>query len=154
MAWVTVPCPDWSKRGKKCLQRVSGSLRSCKPSWIRPEICPNIVPCSMTLSISLLSFPTFRLSKKIWLSCTWVSGRLFWDYRLTVLRLLEVPCSFFYWFFFFLSRSVVLFSFLGNDTKVNGLINFEKMRMIAKEVRNVCRLCAPDKSQIIPSAVV
>nr|XP_009858872.1 rap guanine nucleotide exchange factor 2-like [Ciona intestinalis] len=41
---------------------------------------------------------------------------------------------------------------LGNDTKVEGLINFEKMRMIGKEVRNVCRLCAPDSTQILPSA--
>lgn len=29
------------------------------------------------------------------------------------------------------------FIHLGNDTKVDGLINFEKFRMIAKEMRNV-----------------
>ncbi|CAK8678970.1 unnamed protein product [Clavelina lepadiformis] len=45
------------------------------------------------------------------------------------------------------------FLHLGNDTKVDGLINFEKMRMIAKEVRGICRLCAPDHQQILPSAV-
>ncbi|XP_061196478.1 rap guanine nucleotide exchange factor 2-like isoform X6 [Saccostrea echinata] len=30
----------------------------------------------------------------------------------------------------------------GNDTKVDGLINFEKFRMIAKEVRNLCNMCS------------
>lgn len=29
------------------------------------------------------------------------------------------------------------FIHLGNDTKVEGLVNFEKFRMIAKEIRNV-----------------
>ena len=43
--------------------------------------------------------------------------------------------------------------FAGNDTCVDGLINFEKMRMIGKEVRNICRLCSHDAAQIIPSAV-
>jgi len=44
------------------------------------------------------------------------------------------------------------FLHLGNDTKIEGLINFEKMRMIASEVRKVCRQCAPEVSQILPSA--
>lgn len=30
----------------------------------------------------------------------------------------------------------------GNDTKVDGLINFEKFRMIAKEVRHLCNMCS------------
>lgn len=42
----------------------------------------------------------------------------------------------------------------GNDTRVDGLINFEKMRMIAREVRNICRLSTPDANQLIPSAIV
>nr|CAB3265438.1 rap guanine nucleotide exchange factor 2-like [Phallusia mammillata] len=46
------------------------------------------------------------------------------------------------------------FLHLGNDTIVDGLINFEKMRMIGKEIRNICRLCVADSSQIIPSAAV
>ncbi|XP_078318508.1 rap guanine nucleotide exchange factor 2-like isoform X9 [Crassostrea virginica] len=30
----------------------------------------------------------------------------------------------------------------GNDTKVDGLINFEKFRMIAKEIRHLCSMCS------------
>lgn len=34
-----------------------------------------------------------------------------------------------------------LISFLpGNDSSVDGLVNFEKLRMIAKEIRHVVRL--------------
>lgn len=32
------------------------------------------------------------------------------------------------------------FIHLGNDTKVEGLINFEKLRMIAKEVRSLSNM--------------
>ena len=35
------------------------------------------------------------------------------------------------------------FLHLGNDTKVDGLINFEKMRMIAREIRTVRQYCEP-----------
>ena len=31
---------------------------------------------------------------------------------------------------------------LGNDTRVDGLVNFEKMRMIAKEVRHIVGLAS------------
>ncbi|XP_044734898.1 rap guanine nucleotide exchange factor 6 isoform X3 [Chrysoperla carnea] len=34
------------------------------------------------------------------------------------------------------------FIHLGNDTKVDGLINFEKLRMIAKEVRSLTNMCS------------
>ncbi len=34
------------------------------------------------------------------------------------------------------------FIHLGNETKVEGLINFEKMRMIAKEVRGLFNMCS------------
>ncbi|XP_047125253.1 rap guanine nucleotide exchange factor 6 [Hydra vulgaris] len=34
------------------------------------------------------------------------------------------------------------FLHLGNDTHVDGLVNFEKLRMIAREVRRVCKFCA------------
>ena len=34
------------------------------------------------------------------------------------------------------------FIHLGNDSKVEGLINFEKLRMIAKEVRHVCNMAS------------
>lgn len=36
----------------------------------------------------------------------------------------------------------ITFLHLGNDTKVDGLINFEKLRMIAREVRRICKFCA------------
>lgn len=29
---------------------------------------------------------------------------------------------------------------IGNDSKVDGLVNFEKLRMIAKEIRQVVRM--------------
>lgn len=32
--------------------------------------------------------------------------------------------------------------FSGNDSKVDGLVNFEKLRMIAKEIRHVGRMAA------------
>lgn len=35
---------------------------------------------------------------------------------------------------------VLLFVLLGNDSSVDGLVNFEKLRMIAKEIRHVVRL--------------
>lgn len=31
---------------------------------------------------------------------------------------------------------------MGNDTRVQGLINFEKLRMIAKEVRSLSNMCS------------
>lgn len=38
-------------------------------------------------------------------------------------------------------RSVLFFFPLpGNDSSVDGLVNFEKLRMIAKEIRHVVRL--------------
>lgn len=37
-------------------------------------------------------------------------------------------------------RSVLLFPLPGNDSSVDGLVNFEKLRMIAKEIRHVVRL--------------
>lgn len=41
--------------------------------------------------------------------------------------------------FFFLSLCVC-FIYAGNDSKVDGLVNFEKLRMIAKEIRQVVRM--------------
>lgn len=32
------------------------------------------------------------------------------------------------------------FNCTGNDSKVDGLVNFEKLRMIAKEIRQVVRM--------------
>lgn len=34
----------------------------------------------------------------------------------------------------------LVFSISGNDSTVDGLVNFEKLRMIAKEIRHVVRL--------------
>lgn len=31
---------------------------------------------------------------------------------------------------------------VGNDSKVDGLVNFEKLRMIAKEIRHVGRMAS------------
>lgn len=35
----------------------------------------------------------------------------------------------------------VTFLHLGNDTIVDGLVNFEKLRMISREVRKICKYC-------------
>lgn len=35
----------------------------------------------------------------------------------------------------------ITFLHLGNDTYVDGLVNFEKLRMIAREVRKICKYC-------------
>ena len=35
------------------------------------------------------------------------------------------------------------FIHLGNDTKVDGLINFEKMRDFAREIRTLRKYCEP-----------
>lgn len=34
------------------------------------------------------------------------------------------------------------FIHLGNDSRVEGLVNFEKLRMIAKEVRALTNMCS------------
>lgn len=39
-----------------------------------------------------------------------------------------------------LFRMCVCFNYAGNDSKVDGLVNFEKLRMIAKEIRQVVRM--------------
>lgn len=36
----------------------------------------------------------------------------------------------------------ITFLHLGNETHIDGLVNFEKLRMIAREVRRVCKFCA------------
>lgn len=41
------------------------------------------------------------------------------------------------------------FIHLGNDTLVEGLINFEKLRMIAKEVRSLTHMCSSDLLQML-----
>ena len=40
--------------------------------------------------------------------------------------------------FFPVVKKDLTFIHLGNDSKVDGLVNFEKLRMIAKEVRHIC----------------
>eukprot|EP00794_Sanderia_malayensis_P016597 gene16597-18286_t len=44
--------------------------------------------------------------------------------------------------FFPIVKKDLTFLHLGNETYVDGLVNFEKLRMIAKEVRKVCKYCA------------
>ena len=45
--------------------------------------------------------------------------------------------------FFPVVKKDLTFIDLGNDSKVDGLINFEKLRMIAKEIRHICNMCSP-----------
>jgi hypothetical protein len=49
--------------------------------------------------------------------------------------LLQIP-------FYPVVKKDLTFIHLGNDTKVEGLINFEKLRMIAKEVRSLGSMCS------------
>ena len=44
--------------------------------------------------------------------------------------------------FFPVVNKDLTFIHLGNDTRVDGLINFEKLRMIAKEVRSLSHMCS------------
>lgn len=44
--------------------------------------------------------------------------------------------------FFPVVKKDLTFIHLGNDTRVDGLINFEKLRMIAKEVRSLSHMCS------------
>lgn len=46
--------------------------------------------------------------------------------------------------FFPIVRKDFIFLHYGNDTKVEDLINFEKMRMVAKSVRDICRMVDPN----------
>ena len=39
-------------------------------------------------------------------------------------------------------RKDLTFIHLGNETKVEGLINFEKLRMLAKEIRGLTNMCS------------
>ena len=39
-------------------------------------------------------------------------------------------------------RKDLTFIHLGNDSRVEGLVNFEKLRMIAKEVRTLGSMCS------------
>ena len=47
--------------------------------------------------------------------------------------------------FFPIVRKDLLFLHHGNDTKVGDFINFEKMRTVAKSVRDICRMANPDE---------
>ncbi|XP_048248295.1 rap guanine nucleotide exchange factor 6-like isoform X4 [Haliotis rufescens] len=42
--------------------------------------------------------------------------------------------------FFPVVKKDLTFIHLGNDTMVDGLVNFEKLRMIAKEIRHICNM--------------
>ena len=42
--------------------------------------------------------------------------------------------------FFPVVKKDLTFIHLGNDSKVDGLVNFEKLRMMAREVRRVCNM--------------
>ncbi len=61
------------------------------------------------------------------LSCYYLYG--------TYLFVLQIP-------FFPVVKKDLTFINLGNDSKVDGLINFEKLRMIAKEVRHICTMAS------------
>ncbi|CAL1529208.1 unnamed protein product [Lymnaea stagnalis] len=44
--------------------------------------------------------------------------------------------------FYPIFKKDLYFIHLGNDSTVDGLINFEKLRMIAKEIRHICNICS------------
>ena len=44
--------------------------------------------------------------------------------------------------FFPVVKKDLTFIHLGNDSKVENLVNFEKLRMIAKEVRHTCNMAS------------
>eukprot|EP00106_Octopus_bimaculoides_P019406 XP_014786848.1 PREDICTED: rap guanine nucleotide exchange factor 2-like isoform X2 [Octopus bimaculoides] len=44
--------------------------------------------------------------------------------------------------FFPVIKKDLTFIHFGNDSMVDGLINFEKLRMIAKEIRHICDMCS------------
>ena len=44
--------------------------------------------------------------------------------------------------FFPVVKKDLTFICLGNDSKIEGLINFEKLRMLAKEIRHVGNMCS------------
>ena len=52
--------------------------------------------------------------------------------------------------FFPVVKKDVTFMYLGNDNKVDGLINFEKLRMIAKEIRTFCNY---HKNNYVPATM-
>ena len=43
---------------------------------------------------------------------------------------------------------------LGNDSKVEGLVNFEKLRMVAKEIRHICNMCSAKYVSIFFASVL
>lgn len=64
-------------------------------------------------------------------------------------------CQFFYFFYFLqlpffpVIKKDLTFIHLGNDSVVDDLINFEKLRMIAKEIRHICDMCSARYVSII-----
>lgn len=44
--------------------------------------------------------------------------------------------------FYPIFKKDLYFIHLGNDATVDSLINFEKLRMIAKEIRHMCNICS------------
>ncbi|XP_026686293.1 rap guanine nucleotide exchange factor 2-like, partial [Diaphorina citri] len=56
-------------------------------------------------------------------------------YQRLFIRIKSIP-------FYPVVKKDLTFIHLGNDSKVEGLINFEKLRMIAKEVRTLTNMCS------------
>ena len=54
--------------------------------------------------------------------------------------------------FFPLVKKDLTFIHFGNDSRVDGLVNFEKLRMIAKEVRQVTAMSRCSDAPARPSA--
>ena len=54
--------------------------------------------------------------------------------------------------FFPLVKKDLTFIHFGNDSRVDGLVNFEKLRMVAKEVRQVTAMSRCDMSRCDPAA--
>jgi len=56
--------------------------------------------------------------------------------------------------FFPLVKKDLTFIHFGNDSRVDGLVNFEKLRMISKEVRQVTALARIDSTSPAKSLMV
>lgn len=67
-------------------------------------------------------------------SCTVIMCISLFNYYL-VSSFVQIP-------FYPVVKKDLTFIHLGNDSKIEGLINFEKLRMIAKEVRALTNMCS------------
>lgn len=108
---------------------MKSSSRTYKTCLILPETWLSIAMSWVARTYSLLSFPYSPSSRRTSRFSMRVSADghclFWWEFRVDTMWLLVPP---------------LLIS--GNDSKVDGLVNFEKLRMIAKEIRHVGRMAS------------